>query len=44
MPKALPQPDGSTPTKPTMAQNLGAIILGLVAVKLATYILSLIHI
>ncbi|MBA3290143.1 MAG: DUF4235 domain-containing protein [Actinobacteria bacterium] len=40
MPKALPQPDGSTPKKPTMAQNLGAIILGLVAVKLATYIVT----
>lgn len=34
------QPDGSIPQKPTLAQNLGATIAGLLAVKLATYIIT----
>jgi hypothetical protein len=40
MPKKVPQPDGSTPKKPSLAQNLGAIILGVLAVKLATYVVT----
>ena len=34
------QADGSIPVKPTMAQNLGAIVAGLLAVKLATYVVT----
>lgn len=34
------QADGSIPVKPTMAQNLGAVVAGLVAVKLATYVVT----
>jgi hypothetical protein len=34
------QPDGSIPQKPSMAQNLGATIAGLLAVKLVTYIIT----
>ncbi|MGH2752630.1 MAG: hypothetical protein ACRDK3_17430 [Actinomycetota bacterium] len=40
MPKKLPQPDGSIPQKPSLAQNIGALILGVLAVKLATYIVT----
>lgn len=40
MPKKVPQPDGSIPRKPSFAQNLGALILGILAVKLATYIVT----
>lgn len=40
MPKKLPQPDGSIPQKPTLAQNIGAMLLGILAVKLATYIVT----
>jgi hypothetical protein len=36
--KALP--DGSVAQKPSLAQNLGAMIAGIVAVKLATYVVS----
>ena len=35
-----PQPDGSIPQKPTMAQTVGATIAGLLAVKLVTYIVT----
>ncbi|MDQ3661681.1 MAG: hypothetical protein M3454_11610 [Actinomycetota bacterium] len=38
MPKKVAQPDGSIPQKPTMVQNLGAIVAGVLAVKLATYV------
>ena len=34
------QPDGSIPQKPTMLQNLGATVAGLLAVKLVTYIIT----
>lgn len=34
------QADGSIPVKPTMAQSLGAIIAGVLAVKLATYVVT----
>lgn len=40
MPKKVPQPDGSTPQKSSMAQNIGALILGILAVKLASYIVT----
>ena len=40
MPKKLPQPDGSTPQKPTMFQTVGAIVAGVMAVKLATYLVT----
>jgi len=40
MPKKMPQPDGSTPQKPSLAQNVGALVLGILAVKLATYIVT----
>jgi hypothetical protein len=38
MPKKVVQPDGSVPRKPTLAQNLGALVAGVLAVKLATYV------
>ncbi len=34
------QPDGSIPVKPTMVQSVGAIIAGLVAVKVAVYLVT----
>lgn len=34
------QPDGSIPQKPTMLQNIGAAIAGLLAVRLATYVVT----
>ncbi len=34
------QADGSIPVKPTLAQSLGAIIAGVLAVKLATYVVT----
>ena len=40
MPKKMPQPDGSIPKKPSLAQNIGALILGILAVKLSTYIVT----
>ena len=40
MSKKVPQPDGSKTQKPSMAQNLGALVLGLLAVKLASYIVT----
>ena len=33
-------PDGSEPQKATMMQNLGAIVAGLLAVKLASYVVT----
>ncbi len=35
-----PQPDGSIPQKPSLFQTIGATIAGLIAVKLATYIIT----
>ena len=35
-----PQPDGSQTQKPTLVQNIGATIAGLIAVKLATYVIT----
>ncbi len=32
------QPDGSVPKKPTMFQTIGAMLAGIVAVKLSTYV------
>ena len=34
------QPDGSPTREPTMLQNIGAMIAGLLAVKLMTYIVT----
>jgi hypothetical protein len=33
-------PDGSVPQKPSLAQNVGAIVLGVLAVKVATYMVT----
>jgi hypothetical protein len=38
--KKMPQPDGSIPQKPSMIQNIGAIVAGVLAVKLATSIVT----
>jgi len=40
MAKDLPQPDGSVPQKPTLLQTLGAMIAGMIAVKVATYLIT----
>jgi len=40
MPKKVKQPDGSTPQKSSMVQNIGALILGILAVKLSSYIVT----
>jgi hypothetical protein len=40
MPKDVPQPDGSTPQKPNVFQTVGAIVAGVMAVKLATYVVT----
>lgn len=34
------QPDGSIPQKPTIFQTIGAAILGMLAVKVATYLVT----
>ena len=34
------QADGSIPVKPTLAQTLGATLAGILAVKLATYVVT----
>ena len=34
------QPDGSIPQKPTLLQNIGATIAGLLAVKLVNYVIT----
>ncbi len=34
------QPDGSVPQKPSMLQSIGAMIAGLLAVRLATYVVT----
>ncbi|MDQ3957035.1 MAG: DUF4235 domain-containing protein [Actinomycetota bacterium] len=38
--KKTPQPDGSTPQKPSLFQTLGAMIAGILAVKVATYLVT----
>lgn len=38
--KKTVQPDGSVPQKPSLAQTVGATLAGLLAVKLATYIIT----
>jgi hypothetical protein len=38
--KKTPQPDGSIPQKPTLIQTLGAMIGGIIAVKIATYVIT----
>jgi hypothetical protein len=35
-----PQPDGSIPKKPSIFQSIAATILGLIAVKVATYLMT----
>ena len=40
MPKKYPQPDGSIPQQPNKLQTMGAIIAGVLAVKLATYVMT----
>ncbi len=40
MSKKVPQPDGSIPQKPSMLQTVGAMIAGILAVKLATYVVT----
>lgn len=38
--KKTPQPDGSIPQKPSLFQTLGAMIAGIIAVKVATYVVT----
>lgn len=38
--KKVPQPDGSIPQKPTVLQTVGAMVAGVLAVKLATYVVT----
>ena len=40
MGKKTPQPDGSIPQKPSLFQTLGAMIAGIIAVKVATYVVT----
>lgn len=40
MAKKKPQPDGSAPRKPSLFQTLGAMIAGIVAVKVATFVVT----
>jgi hypothetical protein len=40
MAKKKVQPDRSTPQKPTLLQTIGASVAGMIAVKLATYIVT----
>ncbi|MBA2312303.1 MAG: hypothetical protein H0V97_05835 [Actinobacteria bacterium] len=40
MARKVPQPDGSVPQKPSLLQTLGAMIGGILAVKLATYVIT----
>ena len=40
MAKDVPQPDGSIPQKPTLFQTVGAAVAGILAVKLATYVIT----
>jgi hypothetical protein len=38
--KKTKQPDGSAPQKPSLAQTLGAMIAGILAVKIATFVVT----
>jgi hypothetical protein len=38
--KKKPQPDGSVPRKPSLFQTVGAMIAGILAVKLATFVVT----
>lgn len=40
MGKKTPQPDGSVPQKPSLFQTLGAMVAGILAVKLATFVVT----
>ena len=40
MAKEKPLPDGSVPQKSSMFQNLAAMVAGIIAVKLATYVVT----
>jgi hypothetical protein len=40
MARETEQPDGSTPRKPSLLQTIGATIAGIIAVKLATYVVT----
>ena len=40
MGKQMPQPDGSIPQKPTMMQTVGAMVAGILAVKVATSVIT----
>ena len=40
MAKKTPQPDGSIPQKPSLVQTLAAAVAGILAVKLATYVVT----
>ena len=40
MPEDTVQPDGSAPQKPTMFQTIAAALLGILAVKVATYVVT----
>jgi hypothetical protein len=38
--EAATMPDGSVPQKPTIVQTLGAMVAGIIAVKVATYVVT----
>lgn len=40
MAKKTSQPDGSVPQKPSLFQTLGAMVAGILAVKLATFVVT----
>lgn len=40
MAKKVPQPDGSIPQKPSLFQTVAAAVAGILAVKLATYVVT----
>ncbi len=40
MGKKTPQPDGSVPQKPSLFQTLGAMVAGILAVKIATFVVT----
>ena len=40
MAKKKPQPDGTPTQKPSMFQNVGALVAGILAAKVATYVIT----
>lgn len=40
MAKKTPQPDGSVPQKPSLFQTVGAMVAGILAVKVATFVVT----